>query len=95
MASHPRFLAFVLSAGLGCSGGGGARERSQPPPPTCRRSLLTLRPISTCAFTLQTLRPTKIGVPMESLAGSPGGVQVRRRPGQVGEAHPHLVSVTR
>ncbi|GIY11354.1 hypothetical protein CDAR_535581 [Caerostris darwini] len=55
---------------------------------------------------LRTLRPTNISVPCnkpklievciaESVAGSPGGVQVRRRPGQVGEAHPHLVSVTR
>ncbi|GIY28379.1 hypothetical protein CEXT_340301 [Caerostris extrusa] len=51
--------------------------------------------------TLRILRSTKISVPCnkpelvesrvaESVAGSPGGVQVRRRPGQVGEAHPHL-----
>ncbi|GIX97663.1 hypothetical protein CEXT_580431 [Caerostris extrusa] len=78
-------LVQIILSCLGCSDGG-ARGRSQPPP-TCRRSLLTLRPISTCAFTLLTSRPTKISVPYnkpkfvelcvaESVAGSPGGVQV-------------------
>ncbi|GIY98140.1 hypothetical protein CEXT_361311 [Caerostris extrusa] len=79
--------------GLGCSGGGGGAKEEPATPTYVQEEFADFEANQhLCVLNFADFETNQDRCAIRGRF--PGGVQVRRRPGQVG-AHPHLVSVTR